>query len=56
MTMRSKIAKRLRRVAPKTWALIAVGASVALVGSGLVAFAPEPSRRPAAETAVPVAP
>ena len=54
-TLGKNIHSRLRRVTPKTWVLIAVGAGTALVGTGLVAFAPEPSRRPAAETAVPVA-
>ena len=44
----------LRRVAPRTWVLVAVVAATALVSTGLVAFAPAPDRTPAAEHAVPV--
>ena len=51
----AKLAQRLRRMALKTKILVAIGAGVALVSTGLVAFAPEPSHRPAAETALPVA-
>ena len=44
----------LRRVAPRTWVLVAVIGATALVSTGLVAFAPAPDRTPAAEHAVPV--
>ena len=44
----------LRRVAPRTWVLMAVVGATALVSTGLVAFAPAPDRTPAAEHAVPV--
>ena len=54
-TLRERAAGRFGRVALKTWILIAIGATTGLVGTGLIAFAPEPNRRPAAETAVPVA-
>ena len=37
-TLGKNIHSRLRRVTPKTWVLIAVGAGTALVGTGLVAF------------------
>ena len=50
----ARLAQRLRRMALKTKVLLAIGAGVALASTGLVAFAPEPSRRPAAETALPV--
>lgn len=44
----------LGRVSPKTWVVLGTVAVTALASTGLVAFAPEPDRRPVAETAVPV--
>ena len=49
-----KLAGRLRRVAAKTWVLVAIGLTTVLLSTGLIAFAPEPDRQPAEQTAVPV--
>lgn len=49
-----RLRARFRRVAPRSWVLVGVLAATALVSTGLVAFAPEPDRAPAAQNAVPV--
>ena len=54
-TLFAKLSQRLGRLAPKTKVLAAICAGAALASTGLVAFAPEPSRRPTAQTALPVA-
>ena len=50
-----RFAARLRRAKPRTWLLLGIVGATALASTGLVAFAPEPDRRPAARAAVPVA-
>lgn len=52
---RARIAARLRRTKPRTWALLGIGLATLLASTGLIAFAPEPARRPATAAAVPVA-
>ena len=49
-----KVSGRLRRVSFKAWTLIALIGSTLLAGAALIAFAPEPDRRAAAEIVVPV--
>ncbi len=50
-----RFGNRLRGVRRKTWMLLAIVLGTATISTALVAFAPEPDRRPVAETAVPVA-
>ena len=45
---------RLLGLAPKTRTLVAIGFVTVMASAGLIAFAPEPDRRPAAELATPV--
>lgn len=48
------IPARLRRLSTKTWTVLGIIGGTLLASIGLVAFAPEPDRRPATETSVPV--
>lgn len=50
-----RFGERLKRAKARTWVLLGIVAATVLASTGLVAFAPEPDRRPAARTAVPVA-
>ena len=44
----------LRRLSAKTWMIVGIIGVAALASTGLIAFAPEPDLRPAAQTVVPV--
>lgn len=50
-----RFGERLKRAKARTWVLLGIVAATVLASTGLVAFAPEPDRRPAARSAVPVA-
>ena len=44
----------LRRLSAKTWTVLGIIGGTLLASTGLIAFAPEPDRRPATETSLPV--
>ena len=52
--MRALVPARLRRLAAKTWTVLGIIGGTLLASVGLIAFAPEPDRRPATLTSVPV--
>ena len=53
--VRARIRALLARPKRKTWLLLGIGFATLLASTALVAFAPEPARRPIQRTAVPVA-
>ncbi len=48
------LGRRGRGPTRKTWVVLAIGLATVAVSTGLIAFAPEPDRRPVAEVIVPV--
>ena len=55
LAMQARVRGWLRRLSVKTWVVLGIGGGTLLASTGLIAFAPQPDRRPTAETAVPVA-